>query len=197
MDGLSIQMGPLQGRTRAAGLITILTATCVATNYLMIGLVNVKLMDLIVFASGFRFGCRIGGLVGLLTWLVYGTINPYGFSFPILLATSVGESLYGVVGGLLGGSGFPEGGTGRLWFINARFAFVGFILTFIYDLFTNVVTGLVVGLPLNLVLLAGVPFALVHELSNTIFFFMGASPLLLALRRLPLGGMERPELVEG
>ncbi|MBS7638264.1 hypothetical protein KEJ49_05200 [Candidatus Bathyarchaeota archaeon] len=190
-------MKPRRGNARTVGLIAILTATCVATNYLMIGFVNVKFMDLIVFCSGFRFGSLIGGLVGFLTWLVYGTINPYGFSFPILLATSIGESMYGIVGGLLGGLKLPEGGVGRLWFMDARFAFIGFILTFIYDLFTNIVTGLVVGMPLTVVLLAGIPFALLHELSNTVFFFVGASPLLVALRRLTLGGLDPPHLMKG
>lgn len=189
-------MYPRSG-ARTIGLIAILTATCVATNYLLIGLVNVKFMDLIVFCSGFRFGSLVGGAVGVLTWLVYGTINPYGFSLPILLATSIGESMYGIVGGLLGGLRLPEGGSGRLWFMDARFAFIGFILTFIYDLFTNIVTGLVVGMPLSVVLLAGIPFALIHELSNAVFFFVGASPLLIALRRLPLGGLDPPCRVEG
>lgn len=186
-----------KGNARVVGLIAILTATCVATNYLMIGLVNVKFMDLVVFCSGFRFGSLVGGLVGFLTWLVYGTVNPYGFSFPILLATSLGESMYGIVGGLLRGLKLPGGEAGRLWFIDARFAFIGFILTFIYDLFTNIVTGLVVGMPLSVVLLAGIPFALIHELSNTVFFFVGASPLLAALRRLPLGGLDPSHLMEG
>ncbi len=185
-----------QGRTRQIGLIAVLTATCAATNYLMIGFVNVKLMDLIVFASGFRFGPSVGGLVGFLTWLVYGTINPYGFSLPILLATSIGESMYGIVGGLLGRLGLQEGGGGRLWFMNARFAIIGFVLTFIYDLFTNIISGVVIGLPLSVALLAGIPFALVHELSNTLFFFVGASPLLAALRRLSLEGWDRPHLME-
>ncbi|MBS7635155.1 hypothetical protein KEJ34_06680 [Candidatus Bathyarchaeota archaeon] len=181
-------MKPIEKKARVFGLITILTSLCVATNYLMIGLVNVKLMDLIVFVSGFRFGSLVGGLVGVLTWLVYGTINPYGFSLPILAATSLGEGVYGVVGGLIRGWRIPE--MGRLWFMNASFAFIGFILTFIYDLFTNIVCGLVVGLPLGVVLMAGIPFALIHELSNTLFFFVGASPLLTALRRLPLEGLD-------
>lgn len=179
----------LHRKARPIGIIATLTASCVVTNYLMIGLVNVKFMDLIVFCSGFRFGSLIGGLVGFLTWLVYGTVNPYGFSFPILMATSIGESIYGIVGGLLGGLRLPESGTSRLWFMDARFALIGFILTFIYDLFTNIVTSFVTGIPIGTVLLAGVPFAIVHELSNTLFFFVGASPLLAALRRLPLGGL--------
>jgi len=32
-------------------------------------------MDLIVFSSGFLFGPSVGARVGILTWLVYGTLN--------------------------------------------------------------------------------------------------------------------------
>jgi uncharacterized membrane protein len=64
--------------------------------------VNVKFMDLIVFVSGVVFGPLMGASVGVLTWLVYGTLNPYGFSLPILLATCTGESIYGIIGGMLG-----------------------------------------------------------------------------------------------
>jgi len=163
-----------------------MTAACVSTNYLLIGITNIKLMDLIVFASGFIFGTYVGASVGLLTWLVYGTLNPYGFSLPILAATCAGESLYGVAGGLLG-SRTVQGSHGKdissILFINARFAILGFLLTFLYDFFTNIVSGFVAGIPITVALLSGIPFAIAHEFSNTAFFFIGASPLIRAMGR--------------
>ena len=176
---------------RRTSVIAVMTAACVSTNYLLIGVVNVKFMDLIVFVSGIIFGPLVGASVGVLTWLVYGTLNPYGFSLPILAATCIGESLYGIIGGLLGNrpvqNNYDKAG-GRLWFINAKFAIVGFLLTFGYDLFTNIVSGLVVGIPLSVVLISGIPFAIAHEVSNTAFFFIGASPLIRAMGRLFPGG---------
>ena len=162
------------------GVIAVLTAVCVSTNYLLIGITNIKLMDLIVFTSGFIFGNLVGACVGLLTWLVYGTLNPYGFSLPILAATCVGESLYGLAGGLLGRrlQGDFEKNVSSYFSINARFALIGFLLTFIYDFFTNIVSGLVVGIPITVALISGIPFAITHEFSNTAFFFVGASPLI-------------------
>ena len=177
----------LQSSSKRAGVIAVMTAACVSTNYLLIGITNVKLMDLIVFASGFIFGTFVGASVGLLTWLVYGTLNPYGFSLPILAATCAGESLYGVVGGLLG-SRTVQGNHGKnissILFSNARFAIIGFLLTFIYDLFTNIVSGFVAGIPITVALISGIPFAIAHEFSNTAFFFIGASPLISAMGRL-------------
>jgi len=177
----------LQISSQRAGVVAVLTAVCVSTNYLLIGVTNVKLMDLIVFTSGFIFGTYVGASVGLLTWLVYGTLNPYGFSLPILAATCAGESLYGVAGGLLGNK-IVQGSYGKdissILFINARFAIIGFLLTFIYDLFTNIVSGVVAGIPITVALISGIPFAIAHEFSNTAFFFMGASPLIRAMGRL-------------
>lgn len=173
-----------------ASIIAVLTAACIASNYLLIGLVNVKFMDLIVFAAGFAFGPLTGASVGVLTWLVYGTLNPYGFSLPILLATSLGESLYGVAGGLMGERG-PDFGRGLS--ASVKFAVVGFLLTFAYDLVTNVASALSVGIPITVALITGIPFSVAHEVSNAAFFFLGASPLVTAIDRLLAGSVIKDE----
>ena len=172
----------VENKAVKASLIAILTAACIASNYLLIGVINVKLMDVIVFASGFVFGPMIGASIGILTWLVYGTLNPYGFFLPIFIATSVGESLYGVIGGLLGLSSFNN--FKEKFQVSIKFAIIGFLLTFAYDLWTNIVIGLSTGIALPIVLITGVPFALVHEASNAVLFFLGAFPLISAMNRL-------------
>ena len=162
-------------------IIAIMTAACIASNYLLIGIFNVKLMDLIVFSSGFLFGPFVGASVGILTWLVYGTINPYGFSLPVFFSTSIMESLYGIVGGLLGSneSTFLDEGL----VLNFKFGVIGFLLTFLYDLVTNVISGLSAGIPLSVAIITGIPFGIVHEGSNAVLFFFGASPLISSVSR--------------
>ena len=164
-----------------------MTGLCVASNYLMLSIPNVKFMDLFVFVSGHAMGPLVGILVGCFTWLVYGTLNPYGFSLPILLATMIGESLYGLVGGLASKLQLLDPHNlsffnGKYWISNFKFAFFGFLLTFIYDLFTNVVSALIAELPIVVVIIFGVPFALAHEVSNFFFFFFGASVMINAVR---------------
>ena len=177
----------VESQALKVSLIAVLTAACIASNYLLIGVVNVKFMDLIVFVSGFVFGPAVGASVGIMTWLVYGTLNPYGFLLPIFIATSIGESLYGIIGGLLGLRGIEY--LGAKLTVSIKFAIVGFLLTFIYDLATNIVSGLSVGIPLPIALVSGIPFALAHEASNAAFFFVGALPLISAIDRLlPRGG---------
>jgi LytS/YehU family sensor histidine kinase len=177
--------------TRWVSVVAVMTAACVSTNYMLIGVANVKFMDLIVFVSGMVFGPFVGASVGVLTWLVYGTLNPYGFSLPVLVSTCTGESLYGVIGGLLGnrtGRNSFERADGSQWFINSKFAVAGFLLTFVYDLFTNIVSGFVAGISMTVALISGIPFSLAHEISNTAFFFFGAFPLVTAIGRLFQGG---------
>jgi hypothetical protein len=173
---------PVESNAQKASIIAVMTAACIASNYLLIGVVNVKFMDLIVFVSGFAFGPTVGASVGVMTWLVYGTLNPYGFSLPVLVATSLGESLYGIAGGLMSSRAAEDVGGGMT--ASLKFAITGFLLTFVYDLITNIVSGLSAGIPLNLALITGIPFAIAHEFSNAAFFFLGALPLITAIGRL-------------
>lgn len=162
-------------------IIAIMTAASIVSNYLLIGIFNVKLMDLIVFISGFLFGPIVGASIGILTWSVYGTINPYGFSLPVFFSTSLMESLYGVVGGILGSNDNIFVDKGIL--INFKFGVIGFLLTFVYDLVTNIVSGLSAGIPLTVAIITGIPFSIVHEVSNAALFFLGAPPLITTVSR--------------
>jgi hypothetical protein len=183
--------------TQTLGFIAVMTALCVTSNYAMIGLPNIKFMDLFVFISGYCFGILPGTLVGVFTWLVYGTINPLGFSLPILAATSIGEALYGLVGGLsrdmgLRVPGFSMVGKKEHWICNFKIALIGFILTFLYDLFTNIMSGVTVGLSILVALISGIPFAILHEGSNLAFFFWGGAPLIMAVQRIPAATLRAP-----
>ncbi len=164
---------------RKASMLAVMTAAAVATNYLLIGVVNVKFMDLIVFTGGYMFGPVFGATLGALIWLVYGTVNPYGFNLLTLAATILGEILYGVAGGVLRVGMRVEPGLSP----DLRLGVAGFLLTFVYDVFTNVVSAYVAGIPVSVALISGVPFALMHEVSNAVFFAVGLPPLLRAIGR--------------
>ena len=166
------------------------TALSIVTNYMLIGVPNVKFMDFIVFIGGFCFGPVTGALIGILTWLVYGTLNPYGFVFPIWITTMFSESLYGIFGGLLGRSHFPINSDERWLDMSLLFGVFGFILTFIYDLVTNVVTAFIFELPLLACIITGLPFTLLHELSNVIIFSIGSIPTLKVVRKVIGGDVE-------
>jgi uncharacterized membrane protein len=185
MDHPSIQAADLVAlnQTKKISIIVMMTAACIGSNYAMLGIINVKLMDVIVFITGLAFGSGIGMSVGVLSWAIYGLINPYGFVLPILIATATMESVYGLVGGLLGREG------GKTFHSNpivagVQYAIVGLILTIVYDLVTNIVFAISFGIDLRVALIGGLPFTLVHTVSNVGIFFVGVLPAIKGIRRL-------------
>ena len=163
-------------------IISILVALCVATNYALVGVYNVKVMDFIVFVGGFCFGPIAGALVGILSWAVYGVINPYGFVPQIWLATMFSEPIYGLLGGLLsrklGSTDFNE----THLQLSVVFGVSGFISTLVYDLITNVVYALTFDIPIVVAIILGTPFTVLHQVSNAAIFVVGSVPLIIAVR---------------
>lgn len=166
---------------REISVVAVLVSTCLASNYALIWLPNVKVMDLIVFVSGLHFGTYVGGMVGILVWAIYGSINPRGFVMPIWLGCMAAESLFGIVGGMIGRPFSVNAMSRRL--VAWEMAVTGFLLTFTYDLATNLLSAVTISWfetsleTIVAVMISGVPFALIHELSNAILFFLGVGPL--------------------
>lgn len=180
--------------TRAA-LVAVFTALSLGTNYAMIGLPNVKLMDALVFLAAFLFGLQIGVGVAATTWAVYGFVNPYGQAGPILLAFLItGESFYALAGAVLGRASFSKEllsqgpAFGRLSYV---FGTVGLITTFAYDVLTNFASYLFLTTTLYQALLIGLitgaPFALLHGLSNLVFFATVVPATIIGSKRVGLG----------
>jgi len=167
---------------RDVSIITVLTALCVAGNYALVGLPNIKVMDLVVFVAGFAFGVSVGATIGGLAWIVYGAINPFGFSLPVWLSTIVGETMFGIAGGILGRISYK---TSEKNFNIFRFSFEmglwGLIITIIYDLFTNTVFAITFNVPIVAAIVTGwlIPpwFGILHEAGNFILFSSAVYPL--------------------
>src|SRR5712692_775082 len=152
-------------------LIAVFTALSLATNYAMIDIPNVKLMDALVFIAAFLFGLEIGLGSAISIWIVYGFINPYGQAdLTLLFFLITGESLYALSGALLSRASVakdllnkaqPYGRT------NLLFGLIGFQATFAYDVLTNfgswvfktstLYQAFIIGM------ITGVPFAILHE----------------------------------
>jgi len=174
---------------RDVSLITVLTALCVGGSYALIGLPNIKIMDLVVFVTGFVFGAPMGVATGVLAWAVYGTINPFGFNLPVWLSTVAGETIFGIGGGILGRINYknPEKPF-NIFRFSLEMGLWGLILTIIYDLFTNIVFAVAFKVPIVAAIVAGwfIPpwFGILHEVSNLILFFSAVYPLTKAIRTL-------------
>ena len=169
---------------RRTALIACLAALCIGTNYAMLPIPNVKLMDAIVFTTGLFFGIVPGAAVAAIAWLVYGTLNPLGFALPILLTVIPSEMIYALAGHLLRrtAAGNLESDVMGLERIIA-FGALGLFSTLAYDLITNAVSGLVTYNSVWMGLLTmnvPLPLGIIHEASNFVFFAT-MTPVLLRL----------------
>lgn len=169
---------------RRTALIASLAALCIGTNYAMLPLPNVKLMDAIVFTTGLFFGVVPGSAVAAIAWLVYGTLNPLGFSLPILLTVIVSETVYAGAGHLVRRtSARSDMSSFTSLERSIIFGAVGLFTTLAYDLITNAVSGLLAYNSVWLGLLTmnvPIPLGIIHEASNFVFFAT-ITPVLLRL----------------
>ncbi len=175
-------------------IVAVFTALALATNYALIGIPNVKLMDMLVFIGALFFGLRVGLGIALSIWPVYGFVNPYGVdSFLMLSFLMVGECFYALAGSAMRKSFVAQDLVqikSELRLQSIAFGLVGLVATFAYDLLTNfgswifrtgsLYQDFIYG---NII---GAPFSLAHELSNVIFFAAVAPAVVVASRRLGL-----------
>lgn len=174
-------------KTLKVSIIATLVALCVATNYALVGVPNLKAMDFIVFVGGFCFGPFAGAFIGILSWAVYGVINPYGFVPQVWLATMFSETIYGLLGGLLGKNLSLINLNDERFKLSIFFGTMGFILTLIYDLITNVVYASTFGIPIIAAIVFGAPFTIFHQVSNAAIFGVISIPVIAGLKKLSGG----------
>ena len=165
-------------------LIVALTALCVSTSYIMSAVPNINLMDLLVFVTGFSFGSYVGASVAMLSWIVYGVINPLGFNIVILISCIIGEMIFGVVGGIIRNSAKLDKPNN----LHIEFGILGLVLSTTYDLITNTVYARIFNLPIITAIVSGwlLPpwFGIIHEVSNLILFSVIALPLVKAMLKI-------------
>lgn len=182
-------------------LITVLSAVTIVIAYARgLGLASlpglVEFMTVLIFVSGFCFGWVVGGCVGFIAVTIYMLI-PYPFAHPaawlftispiLLFVMGALGALYGIVGGVFGKLHNPA--KINIKFI-AELSLLGFILTFIYDVFSSV--GFYVAYPVypsvwDAIYLTFIPLyypypPIIHTATNTVVFAILAPALIHSIR---------------
>jgi hypothetical protein len=171
---------------RKIALMGVLIALAIALKLPILSIPNVELLTFVIFSSGFLLGMIEGLAVGIIAMSIYTTlIAPYGIPpLPIAAAQILSMGLIGFSGGLACRMSplflKPNAPTRPLLF-SLILAGFGFILTLIYDLLTNLAVAFVMG-QFWPVMVAAVPFALLHLASNLVIFLV-LSPLLIRLSK--------------
>lgn len=148
------------------------------------GIPNVELVTAICFIAGFMLGPIGGVLAGGLTETLFAGFNPMGSSFGlVLVAQVIGMALAGLAGSL---AAFLVRGRGKgLWYVSVMVG-LGILTTLFFDLITNLAFPVMAGFSVSgllFTLAAGVPFALIHLVSNTLVFLTIVVPFVPRLER--------------
>lgn len=187
--------------TKKLALTTVLSAVTIVIAYARgLGLASlpglVEFMTVLIFVSGFCFGWVVGGCVGFIAVTIYMLI-PYPFAHPaawlftispiLLFVMGALGALYGIVGGVFGKLHNPA--KINIKFI-AELSLLGFILTFIYDIFSSI--GFYVAYPVypsvwDAIYLTFIPLyypypPIIHTATNTVVFAIVAPALIHAIR---------------
>ncbi len=166
-------------------LIAMFAALAIGGNYALSAIPNVELSSVMVFLSGFLFGPIIGALVGFIAMVIYQFWNPWGaFIPPIGLAVIGCTIFFGIVGGILGKALQRLDYSDQRWFLLP--ALFGVLLTLFYDLVTNFAYSLSFGVPFIIALITGLPYLLIHIISNGLLFGLLTQPVTKAIQYLQL-----------
>jgi hypothetical protein len=165
--------------TRKALLASLLVAMTVVLG--QDGIPNVEVMTIIVFVSGYLLGWWLGVMVGAVSMTLFSVFNASGVAMPPLLATQVvAFAGIGLAGALVG----PLMVRSKPRWIAALFGgLVGFALTVMYDLLTNIggfysFSGGEASPNLVKYVAAGMAFMAVHVVWNTALFLVVLTPVL-------------------
>ena len=172
---------------RKLALMGVLIALAIVLKLPLLSVPNVEFFTFIIFSSGYLLGIIGGVLVGIISMSIYTSIiTPYGLPpLPIAFAQILCMALIGFAGGLafkFNVVAFDQNPSSRSFLPILIMGISGLVLTIIYDLFTNLAVAFVMGQFLP-VMIAAIPFALIHVLSNILIFVILA-PLLLKMSKI-------------
>ena len=141
---------------------------------------NFELQTVVLFARGWALGPLGGAAAGAVGAFLFSAFNPYGSGllYPLLLVSQVlGMALAGALGGVVGRLGIARPVPRWIAVVGS-----GIVVTFLYDLLTNVASGLAFG-QLKATLIAGAGFSLFHVATNAALFASVGMLLVGALER--------------
>jgi len=162
-------------KNKRVAYISIFIGLAVSLGYLLSPVPNVELITTAIFLGGYLTDIFSGGVIGALSFLIYGYFNPFGSSpLPLLISQITGGIIIGITGSLCK----------RFNKISPVFlAVVGFLVTSTYDIITSA-SGFIFFPSKKTFLayiIAGLSFSLIHIISNTLIF---GSIVFLTIKRL-------------
>ena len=164
--------------------VSAFVAVGIALGLVLAGIPNVELITAVCFISGFLLGVRAGILTGALTETLFAGFHPMGSSVGLVLAAQIiGMTLAGTFGGL---AAMLAGKTREGVRYFGIIILSGATATLIFDFLTNLAFPLMAGFSFSqtvVVLAAGIPFAVLHLVSNVLVFGFIVRPIIPRLEK--------------
>ncbi len=157
--------------SRRVSIVALMSALALVGMYVLSPVPNVELGTVVLFTTAYVFGLQVGVLCVVIVSVVYGTLNPWGAMIPQILVTQVGGWLFTVGTGHIAGQGRGLNDTvENSGSSTTELAALGLTTTVFYDLLTNIGFSWAFSVPYPVALAAGLPFMVVHVVSNTVLF---------------------------
>jgi len=151
-----------------AARIAVFAALAFGINVPFLAIPNIETFSLALFLTGLFLGVFNGVMSSLIAGVIFIFFNPNGPQPVIMVGAAqlFGFVLFGLCGGLLRGTILAKNASLRS---SILLAVAGLVLTFWYDLSTNLVFAVMFG-PFWPTIIGGLSFGVVHLISNTILF---------------------------
>lgn len=162
-------------RTRYVSITAIMTALALIGLYAFVAIPNIELGTVVFFVTAMVFGLEMGLGCMFIAAFLYGLLNPWGGLIPqIWICQVLGWLVIVIVGSLVGQPG-PKSKT--LQHSKSGFFILGAFLTIYFDALTNLGYSLATGVPYAAALILGLPFMIVHVVSNAVLFGVAIPPM--------------------
>lgn len=157
-------------RSRWLAITGLMSALALLGNYVLVGLPNVEMGSSILFVTAYIFGFYMAMWCTLIMSTIYGMFNPWGGLVPqIWISQVIGWLFVGAAGAIMGRNGAARQGTRTS---PIEFGLVGAITTLFFDLVTDLGYSWAIGVPYYVALALGLPFMVVHVVSNFLIFLL-------------------------
>lgn len=177
--------------TRKLALLIVLAAVCLAIQIIIPRPPNVEFTSFFSFAVGLIEGAAAGALFGGFLMFVNGFLSPAGFGGLNIPFQMIGMMIAGSLGGIYRRYTHDISSSAKFF---SETAILGAFIALIYDIITNLGFGFYLILAgegsymaFLTALANGVPFSILHVVSNTVVFGTLFLPLMSALSSLKIG----------
>ena len=161
-------------------IVGVFSSLTVVGGFLLAVVPNFELFSLMIFLSGFLFGKKSGLLITTISVIIFAFLNPMGASHIFLFGAQIISYLTLCLSGIIINTFLKEKEYYKpaedlyIFQVLLIFGGIGFVWTIFSDIFLTLGMYIpLVGIASEIIvpiLLAGIPFTIIHVISNTLLF---------------------------